>query len=159
MLRNLFTQLADWPDLSHLKEPERRRTALASSKALKAEIKAYPDPWWYLEATGRERHREREAEGRPRPSDHARLQRFQERFDNAIAGDPQARGNVLRVECRRHITKVLPGPFAALTPPTWPRPLLVRMLGAVNLASLMFASEQCGGGHVGNTRMLYDICL
>jgi hypothetical protein len=65
--------------------------------------------------------------------------------------------HVLRVRCQRHITKVFPGPFASLTPPTWPRTPWVRMLGAVSLASLLFACRRCGGGHVGNTRALANI--
>jgi hypothetical protein len=95
VIQSLFTQLADWSDLSHL-DGEKRKLALRSQHALKEEIKAYADRRRYVEQKELEQHQEREARGRPRPLDHARLQQFRERFDTAFQmTDAQARGNVL----------------------------------------------------------------
>src|SRR6266849_4797298 len=73
VIQSLFTQLADWTDLSHL-DTEKREAAIRSQKALKDEIKAYANRQRYLEQKEREQHQEREAKGRPGTLDHARLQ-------------------------------------------------------------------------------------
>jgi len=93
VIQNLFAQLADWSDLSHL-DGEKQKIALRSQKALKEEIKGYADRRRYLEQKEEEQHYEREARGRPRPLDHTRLQQFRDRFDAAFKNsDAQARGN------------------------------------------------------------------
>jgi hypothetical protein len=95
IIQHLFTQLADWKDLSHL-DPEKGRAALASQKALKDEIRVFADRKRYIEQKERDQHRERETRGRPRPLDLVRLQEFRDQFDAAfVMQDPQARGNAL----------------------------------------------------------------
>ncbi len=92
VIQRLFTELAEWTDLSHL-ESEKQKAAARSQSALREEIKAYADRTRYLQQKERDQHQEREAKGRPRPLNHARLQGFRDRFDAAFAmTDRQARG-------------------------------------------------------------------
>ena len=84
VVQTLLKQIAEWSDLSHLKEEQKRTVAKASQARLKSEIRSYADARRYMQRQEEERQRERESRNEIRPADHSKLQSFRERFDPSL---------------------------------------------------------------------------
>jgi hypothetical protein len=110
-IQNLFAQISEWSDLTHLK-PEKRQVAQQSQRDLKDEIRAYADRRSYQQSREADQQRERAARSSVRPVDHVKLQGFRDRFDATFAlTDQQARGNALE--------SLLNAIFAYYCPESW----------------------------------------
>jgi hypothetical protein len=94
-VQRLFTEIAEWNDLGHLK-PEQRLQARTSQAELKKAIREYADQQKFLKRQEKAQQRERQHRSDVSPLDHDKLQRFRENFDAAfVLADVQARGNAL----------------------------------------------------------------